>query len=122
MKRRQATIATTALAFMPFVSTQSAARAVVASSGGAGLRNSRRRQFLIATGAVLAAPLQALAQQPSAAIPRIGFLGVATPAAWAPRVDALRAGFRDLGYVEGKNIVIEYRFAEGKYDRLPELA
>jgi putative ABC transport system substrate-binding protein len=47
---------------------------------------------------------------------------VATPAAWATRVDALQAGFRDLGYIDGKNIVIEYRFAQGQYDRLPELA
>jgi putative ABC transport system substrate-binding protein len=86
------------------------------------LTDTRRRQFLIGTGAFLAAPLPALAQQARANIPRIGFLGVATPAAWAPRLDALRAGFRDLGYVEGKNLVIEYRFAQGQYDRLPELA
>jgi putative ABC transport system substrate-binding protein len=70
----------------------------------------------------LAVPLRGLAQQPVTNVPRIGFLGVATPAAWTTRVDALRAGFRDLGYVEGKNIVIEYRFAQGQYDRLPELA
>ena len=55
-------------------------------------------------------------------MPRIGFLGVSTPAAWATRVDAFRTGLRDLGYVEGKNIVIEFRFAEGRYDRLSELA
>ncbi len=55
-------------------------------------------------------------------MPRIGFLGVANPTAWAPRIDAFRAGLRDLGYVEGKNIVIEFRFAEGQYDRLPLLA
>ena len=87
-----------------------------------GACNPWRRQFLIRTGALLAVPLPALAQQPPANIPRIGFLGAATPAAWATRLDALRAGFRDLGYVEGKNIVIEYRFAQGQYDRLPELA
>ena len=67
-------------------------------------------------------PLRSFAQQPTAIIARIGFLGVSTPAAWAPRVDAFRAGLRDLGYVEGKNVVIEFRFAEGKYERLPELA
>ena len=78
------------------------------------MNQARRRQFLIAAGALLAAPLPGFAQQPAAKIPRIGFLGVSTPAAWAPRVDAFRAGLRDLGYVEGKNIVIEFRFAEGQ--------
>ncbi len=71
---------------------------------------------------LLAAPLRGFAQQPGAKIPRIGFLGVSTPEAWAPRVDSFRAGLRDLGYIEGKNIVIEYRFAQGRYDRLAELA
>jgi ABC-type uncharacterized transport system substrate-binding protein len=86
------------------------------------LNQARRRQFLITAGTLLAAPLPGFAQQPAATIPRIGFLGVSTPAAWAPRVDAFRTGLRDLGYVEGKNIVIEFRFAQGRYDRLPELA
>ena len=81
-----------------------------------------RRHFLTSVGALLAAPLAGFAQQPAATIPRIGFLGVATPAAWASRIDAFRAGLRDLGYVEGRNIVIEFRFAQGQYDRLPELA
>ncbi|MEO8188263.1 MAG: ABC transporter substrate-binding protein [Burkholderiaceae bacterium] len=72
--------------------------------------------------ALLLMPLHGLAQQPAATIPRIGFLGVSTPAAWTARVDAFRAGLRDLGYVEGKNIAIEFRFAQGQYDRLPELA
>jgi len=80
-----------------------------------------RRKFLVATGALIAAPLQAFAQNP-AAMARIGFLGVANPVAWAPRIDAFRSGLRDLGYVEGKNIVIEFRFAEGQYGRLPALA
>ena len=86
------------------------------------MNQARRRRFLITAGAFLGASLPGFAQQPAAAIPRIGFLGVSTPAAWAPRVDAFRAGLRDLGYVEGKNIVIEFRFAHGQYDRLPELA
>ncbi len=86
------------------------------------MSQARRRQVLITAGALLAAPLPGFAQRTAATLPRIGFLGVATPAAWAPRVDALRAGLRDLGYVEGENIVIEFRFAQGQYDRLPELA
>ena len=86
------------------------------------MRHGRRRQFLITAGALLVAPLPGFTEQSAATIPRIGFLGVSTPEAWAPRVNALRAGLRDLGYVEGKNILIEFRFAEGKYDRLPALA
>ena len=73
-------------------------------------------------GALLAVPGRALAQQPGATVRRIGFLGGSTPEAWAPRVEAFRAGLRELGYVEGKNIAIEFRFAGGQYDRLPELA
>ncbi len=82
----------------------------------------RRRRLLIAAGALLATPHRGFAQKPAAAMPRIGFLGVANPVAWGPRLDAFRAGLRDLGYVEGRNIAIEYRFAEGQYDRLPALA
>jgi len=81
-----------------------------------------RREFLVGAGALLAAPLAGLAQQRATAIPRIGFLGASTPEAWAPRVGAFRAGLRELGYVEGNTITIEYRFAQGHYDRLPELA
>jgi len=86
------------------------------------LNHARRRQFLITAGALLVAPLPGFAQQPAAAIPRIGFLGVSTPAAWASRIEAFRAGLRDLGYVEGKNIVIEFRYAQGQFERLPQLA
>jgi putative ABC transport system substrate-binding protein len=53
---------------------------------------------------------------------RVGFLGSASPSAYAPQIKALRQGFSDLGYVEGKNLVIEYRWAEGKYERLAALA
>lgn len=82
-----------------------------------------RRKLLVALGAtVLSVPIGSFAQTPAARKHRIGFLGVASAASQASRVDALRAGLRELGYVEGKNLVIEYRFAEGRYERLPELA
>jgi putative ABC transport system substrate-binding protein len=61
------------------------------------------------------------AQEP-AKIPRIGFLIAASPSSVSPRLEAFRQGLRELGYVEGKNIVIEWRYAEGKLDRLPALA
>jgi putative ABC transport system substrate-binding protein len=71
---------------------------------------------------LLAAGTFAEPQQP-AKVPRIGFLSTSTPSAAASaRADAFRQGLRDLGYVEGKNIFIEFRYAEGKYDRFPELA
>jgi putative ABC transport system substrate-binding protein len=63
----------------------------------------------------------ATAQQPTK-IPRIGFLSAASPSAIVARAEAFRQGLRELGYVEGKNIVIEWRSAEGKLDRLSELA
>jgi putative ABC transport system substrate-binding protein len=63
----------------------------------------------------------ATAQQPTK-IPRIGFLFALSPSVVSARIEAFRQGLRDLGYVEGKNIVIEWRFAEEKPDRLPTLA
>jgi ABC-type uncharacterized transport system substrate-binding protein len=71
--------------------------------------------------AVVAVGTIAKAQQ-SAKIPRIGFLSTASLSSLAARLDAFRQGLRALGYVEGQNIVIEYRSAEGNPDRLPELA
>jgi len=70
---------------------------------------------------LLAAPLAAEEQQPKK-VPRIGLLGGGSAAAIASRIDAFRQGLRDLGYVEGKTIVIEQMWAEGKLDRLPTLA
>jgi putative ABC transport system substrate-binding protein len=84
-----------------------------------------RRTFIGSlTGGLLAAPLAAEAQQ-AASLPRIGFLGTSSPS--DPRavrlvLVACRQGLRELGYVEGQNIAIEFRWAEGKYDRLPGLA
>jgi hypothetical protein len=81
----------------------------------------RRREFIrLLSGTATAWPLAARAQQ--AAIPVIGFLGGADPAGYAPQIEALRLGLRDHGYVEGQNIAIEYRWAEGRYDRLVALA
>jgi putative ABC transport system substrate-binding protein len=80
----------------------------------------RRRQFLIVAGALLAAPLAAEAQR-AAKVPRIGFLGNSTAALEANLVGPFREGLRDLGYVEGQNVLIEYRWAEGKYERFPTL-
>ena len=74
---------------------------------------------LVATFALCGAVVEA---QQAGKIPRIGFLGSASASGSAIRVEALRAGLRDLGYVESKNIVIEFRWAEGSYDRLPRLA
>ena len=80
----------------------------------------KRREFMtLLGGAAVAWPLAVRAQQP--AIARIGFLGPAPASTYSPRVEALQAGLRDLGYVEGKNIVIEFRWAE-KVEQLPELA
>jgi putative ABC transport system substrate-binding protein len=70
---------------------------------------------------LLAAAVVAEAQQP-AKIPRIGYLSAISLSTSPARIEAFLQGLRDLGYVEGKNIVIEYRFAEGKLDRLPALA
>jgi putative tryptophan/tyrosine transport system substrate-binding protein len=62
------------------------------------------------------------AQQPAAKVPRVGYLSPASRTADAPRLEAFRQGLRELGYVEGKNINIEYRYAEGASEQLPELA
>jgi putative ABC transport system substrate-binding protein len=82
----------------------------------------RRREFITflggASAASLVQPFAARAQQPEK-LARVGFLGPAPASAFLPRVEALRAGLRELGYVEGKNILIEYRWADS-VDQLPE--
>ena len=82
----------------------------------------KKGNFAFALGALLFALCSvALAQQPTK-IPRIGYLNANFPSANPARIEAFRQGLRELGYVEGKNIVIEWRFAEGKLDRIPALA
>jgi putative tryptophan/tyrosine transport system substrate-binding protein len=81
---------------------------------------SARREFLIGLGTALAWPLQARAQLPRTMY-HVGFLGNSTAALEANLIEPFRQGLRDLGYEEGRNITIEYRWAEGKYERLPAL-
>ena len=82
-----------------------------------------RRKLLVALGAgALAAPFDAFSQQQPAKVPRIGLLSPYSPSDTALWHQAFRLGLRDLGWVEGKNISIEYRYAEGRYDRIPDLA
>src|SRR5262245_48839319 len=80
----------------------------------------RRREFINALGAAAAWPLAARAQQP--AVPMIGFLDSTTAAARTDRVAGLRQGLSEAGFVEGRNVAIEFRWAEGELDRLPALA
>jgi ABC-type uncharacterized transport system substrate-binding protein len=73
-------------------------------------------------GALALAPFRLVEAQQAGKVLRIGVISPAFPSAAAPFIEAFREGLHDLGYIEGKNIVIEYRYAEGKEDRLPALA
>ena len=82
-----------------------------------------RRRFVwqVMAAALLAGPGRSLAQSPTGKVARIGFLGNSTPALEANLVGPFREGLRDLGYIEGRNLVIDYRWADGDYKRFPAL-
>ena len=82
--------------------------------------NKNRAVFLLA--AVILASVHLVEAQQAKKVPRIGYMSLQSQASESARVEAFRQGLRDLGYVEGKSILIEYRWAEGKSDRLPDLA
>src|SRR6516165_11280810 len=78
-----------------------------------------RRELLAALGGAAAAwPLAARAQQP---MPVIGYFSGRSPVSDGPMLSAFRQGFSETGFVEGRNVAIEFRWAEGRYERLPEL-
>jgi len=84
----------------------------------------QRRTFIGGSAAILAGPLcfaDAIAEQPTK-LPVIGFLGSGSPGSNAPLLAAFRQGLSETGWVEGQNLAIEQRWAEGRYDRLPILA
>jgi putative tryptophan/tyrosine transport system substrate-binding protein len=80
----------------------------------------KRREFMTLLGATATWPLAARAQQPT--MPVIGLLGSATAREWAPSVAVFLGGLSEAGFVEGRDVTIEYRWAENQYDRLPSLA
>ena len=81
----------------------------------------RRREFItLLSGATIAWPLVVRAQQP--AMPAVGILGSVSPGPYSRFIEAIKQGLREAGYVEGRNVAIEYRWAEGQYDRLSQLA
>ena len=80
----------------------------------------RRREFITLVGGAAVWPLAARAQQPT--MPVIGYLNSGSPEFDAPRLKGLRRGLNETGHVEGRNLVIEYRWAGNQADRLPALA
>jgi putative ABC transport system substrate-binding protein len=101
----------------PQVLTKNSSGQAISNSG----KNRRMKAVLLLSCFVLASIHFAEAQQLEGRVPRIGFLGAASASALVPRLDAFRQGLHDLGYIEGKNIVIEYRYADGNADRIPDL-
>jgi putative tryptophan/tyrosine transport system substrate-binding protein len=83
-------------------------------------RHTRRREFIAGVSGAAAWPLVARAQQPI--VPVVGFLSSGTPESIAHLMPVFRQSLAETGYIEGRNVAIEYRWAEGKYDRMPTMA
>src|SRR5919204_2918018 len=84
------------------------------------LHGMRRREFVAILGSAAAWPLAARAQQ--SAMPVIGYLGAGSPGASTKLVAAFHQGLSEVGFVEGRNVAIEFRWAHNEHDRLPDLA
>ena len=80
-----------------------------------------KKDFYLATGNFTSTTVPLAGAQQSAKVPRIGFLVAGSASSVSARIEAFRQGLRELGYIEGKNIVIEWRFAEGKSEHVPRL-
>jgi putative ABC transport system substrate-binding protein len=80
----------------------------------------KRREFITGLGSAAAWPVVARAQQP--AVPVVVFLNSAWPDGYMPMAAAFRQGLKEIGYVEGQNVEVEYRWAEGQYDRVSAMA
>ena len=78
--------------------------------------------FLCFLSVLISASSQLAEAQQAGRVPRIGLLVPSSPSFYSSRIEAFRQALRDLGYVEGKNIAIEYRYTEGELNRLPDLA
>jgi putative tryptophan/tyrosine transport system substrate-binding protein len=94
---------------------------VMTTSEGSTVAAAVAKLSLVVAVSILAVPLGADAQ-PARKVHRIGYLGGTSPISAARSIEAFREGLRELGWIEGQNIVIDYRFAEGRFDRLPDLA
>jgi len=81
----------------------------------------KRREFILALGGAAASPLAARAQR-AGKLPTIGFLGASTPSAWSPWTAAFVQRLRELGWIEGRTVAIEYRWAEGRNERYADIA